>query len=40
MTLSISGYHAPGFEKLADAFAAGFAERPHMGAALNVVVEG
>ncbi len=40
MTMEISGFHAPGFAPLADAFAAGFEGRPHMGAALNVVVEG
>lgn len=40
MTTLVHGTVASGFEPLADAFAAGFAGRPAMGAALNVRVGG
>jgi len=36
----VSGSVKPGFEPLADAFAAGFADRPTMGAALSVRIDG
>lgn len=40
MTTRIEGDVAPGFEKLADLFAAGFTEAPTMGAALSIRVDG
>ena len=40
MSLVVSGSVAPGFEPVADAFAAGFDGHPAMGAALHVVIEG
>jgi CubicO group peptidase (beta-lactamase class C family) len=40
MTISIEGNVAPGFERVADAFARGFANRPGMGAALAIRVDG
>lgn len=40
MTTRIEGDVAPGFEKLADLFAAGFAGAPQMGAALSIRVDG
>ncbi|WP_297108501.1 serine hydrolase domain-containing protein [uncultured Devosia sp.] len=40
MTIEVHGSVEPGFETVADAFAASFAERPTMGAALHVRVGG
>ncbi|QQR37557.1 beta-lactamase family protein [Devosia oryziradicis] len=40
MTAAISGTVAPGFELVAEAFAAAFAGRPAMGAGLHVMLEG
>ena len=40
MTIRIEGQVAPGFEPVADAFAQGFADRPGMGAALAIRVDG
>lgn len=40
MSITLSGMVAPGFEPVADAFAAAFDGRPAMGAALHVVREG
>ena len=40
MTIQIQGSFEPGFEAVADAFAAAFAGRPEMGAGLHVLVKG
>ena len=40
MSISLSGRVAAGFEPVAEAFAAAFDDRPAMGAALHVVLEG
>lgn len=40
MSPSISGFAAPGYETVAEAFARSFDDRPEMGAALHVVREG
>ncbi len=40
MSVELAGIVAPGFEPLAEAFAAGFEGRPDMGAALNVRIGG
>ncbi|KKB08606.1 serine hydrolase domain-containing protein [Devosia chinhatensis] len=40
MSVSVHGSVAPGFEPLADLFATAFEDRPRMGAALSVLVEG
>ncbi|GLQ53687.1 serine hydrolase domain-containing protein [Devosia nitrariae] len=40
MSIEVSGTVEPGFEPVAEAFAQGFADRPTMGAALHVLVEG
>lgn len=40
MTPLVSGIVTPGFEPLVDAFAASFADRPTMGAALSVRIDG
>lgn len=40
MTIRIEGNVAPGFERVADAFAQSFASRPGMGAALAIRVDG
>lgn len=40
MTITVSGTVAPGFESVADAFAAGFAGKPEMGAALTIQRDG
>ncbi|WP_421761822.1 serine hydrolase domain-containing protein [Devosia sp.] len=40
MTIAISGHVAPGLERVAEAFRAGFDDRPSMGAALHVRRDG
>ncbi len=40
MTIALSGTVAPGFEPVADAFAAAFDGRPAMGGALHITLEG
>ena len=40
MTIALSGRVAPGFEPVAEAFAAAFDGRPEMGGALHVTIEG